>query len=62
MHSKDGKWVIVFNGCIYNYKELKNDLINKGKTFISNTDTEVIAEDFQCMAQNLLKSLMECLL
>lgn len=46
MHSKDGKWVIVFNGCIYNYKELKNDLINKGKTFISNTDTEVVVEGF----------------
>ena len=26
MHSKDGKWVIVFNGCIYNYKELKEEL------------------------------------
>ena len=23
MHSKDEKWVITFNGCIYNFKELK---------------------------------------
>ena len=30
MHSKDGKWVVVFNGCIYNFKELREELIEKG--------------------------------
>jgi asparagine synthase (glutamine-hydrolysing) len=44
MTSKDGKWVITFNGCIYNYLELKQELKAKGHEFISTTDTEVIVE------------------
>lgn len=44
MVSKDGQWVIVFNGCIYNFKELRKELIKKGHQFYSETDTEVICE------------------
>lgn len=44
MGSKDGVWVIVFNGCIYNFSELKHELKTKGHTFSSQTDTEVICE------------------
>jgi asparagine synthase (glutamine-hydrolysing) len=44
MSSKDGKWIIVFNGCIYNYLELKQELLAKGAEFYSTTDTEVISE------------------
>ena len=33
---------ITFNGEIYNFKELKNNLLKKGYTFNTNTDTEVI--------------------
>ncbi|MBL7901679.1 MAG: asparagine synthase (glutamine-hydrolyzing) [Bacteroidia bacterium] len=44
MHSKDGQWVITFNGCIYNYLELKKELESLGRTFISQSDTEVIVE------------------
>jgi asparagine synthase (glutamine-hydrolysing) len=44
MTSKDGNWVITFNGCIYNYLELKQELKAKGHEFISTTDTEVIVE------------------
>ena len=44
MHSKNGKWIVVFNGCIYNFKELRQELIEKGHTFKSETDTEVICE------------------
>ena len=44
MHSKDGKWAVIFNGCIYNFKELREELIQKGHMFQSETDTEVIAE------------------
>lgn len=44
MTSKDGNWVITFNGCIYNYLELKQELLAKGHSFVSTTDTEVIVE------------------
>ena len=44
MSSKDGNWVVVFNGCIYNFMELKQELKSKGHEFISTTDTEVISE------------------
>lgn len=44
MPSKSGEWVIVFNGCIYNFHELKLELQAKGHSFVSTGDTEVIAE------------------
>lgn len=37
-----GRYSIVFNGEIYNYRELKQTLLKKGYTFHSETDTEVI--------------------
>ncbi len=44
MMSKDGDWVISFNGCIYNFLELKQELRAKGYEFISSSDTEIISE------------------
>ena len=44
MPSHNGEWLIVFNGCIYNYLELKIDLRSKGHEFLSSSDTEVISE------------------
>lgn len=44
MTSKNGEWVVVFNGCIYNFLELKQELQAKGHAFVSTTDTEVIVE------------------
>src|ERR1044071_9822100 len=38
MFSKNGEWGVVFNGCIYNYQEIKNELKSKGHSFISTTD------------------------
>lgn len=40
------KYHIIFNGEIYNFKELKNDLISKGYSFETNSDTEVIGYSF----------------
>ena len=42
IYSADGKTVIVFNGEIYNYKILKDDLLKDGVTFTTSSDTEVI--------------------
>ena len=41
--NKDKTLVVVHNGIIENYLELKKDLISKGYEFISETDTEVVA-------------------
>ena len=42
--SMNGIVTLVHNGIIENYIELKNDLISKGYEFVSQTDTEVIAQ------------------
>lgn len=42
MLTDDGKTAIVFNGEIYNYLDLRKELIGKGYTFKSRTDTETI--------------------
>lgn len=44
MHSRNGDWTVVFNGCIYNFKELRQELEILGHHFFSNTDTEIITE------------------
>lgn len=43
---KNGEYVIVYNGEIYNYLELRNELIKEGYQFKSNTDTEVILASY----------------
>ena len=57
MSSKDGNWTIVFNGCIYNFSELKKELKTKGHTFISQTDTEVICEGLSEYGEVFFKKL-----
>lgn len=47
MHSKDKRYTIVYNGEIYNFLDIKNELIAKGYTFVSNTDTEVILHAYE---------------
>jgi len=42
MTNEDGTIWLVYNGEIYNFQELRNDLIKKGHTFRSTCDTEVI--------------------
>ncbi|MEM7664360.1 MAG: XrtA/PEP-CTERM system amidotransferase [Pseudomonadota bacterium] len=42
MHSSDGRAVIVFNGEIYNFRELRRELENGGAQFRTEGDTEVI--------------------
>jgi asparagine synthase (glutamine-hydrolysing) len=47
MYSEDKTKVIVFNGEIYNFRVLKNQLIEKGCVFVSNSDTEVILKLYE---------------
>lgn len=57
MASKNGEWIIIFNGCIYNYLELKQELKSKGHEFISTTDTEVITEGLSAYGAEFFEKL-----
>lgn len=46
MHYADGRYVITFNGEIYNYRGLREDLRSKGHQFHTDTDTEVLLAAF----------------
>ncbi len=47
MTSADGALTIAFNGEIYNYRELRSELVEKGARFRSDSDTEVILEAYR---------------
>ena len=47
METDDGKYVIVYNGEVYNFLELREDLKLSGYTFNTNSDTEVIIKGYQ---------------
>ncbi len=42
MHSRDGRYVITFNGEIYNFRALREELAARGYAFRSQSDTEVL--------------------
>ena len=46
MYSDDGNFVIIFNGEIYNYQEIRNDLESEGYTFKTKCDTEVLLNGY----------------
>ncbi len=46
MISSDGRYVLTFNGEIYNYRELRDELKSKGLQFKTDTDTEVLLAAF----------------
>ena len=58
MVTADGRYVIVFNGEIYNFAELRNELAAKGHVFISDhSDTEVLLHGFREWGAELPKRL-----
>ena len=57
MQSPDGRYVIVFNGEIYNFRELRAELSAEGVVFNSHTDTEVILKLYERLGVNCLPRL-----
>jgi asparagine synthase (glutamine-hydrolysing) len=57
MITQDGRYVLVFNGEIYNYRELRQRLEQDGEVFKSNSDTEVILLGYRKWGKNILKKL-----
>lgn len=57
IYNEDKTKVIVFNGEIYNYKELKKELEEKGYKFKTKTDTEVILHGYEEYKEEVLNKL-----
>lgn len=58
MASADGRFVITFNGEIYNYIELRSELIAKGHQFKTHSDTEVLINGYIEWGQELVNHLL----
>lgn len=57
MQSCDGRYVIVFNGEIYNFSELREQLEKEGCRFRTHSDTEVILEGYRCWGERVVERL-----
>ena len=57
IYNEAGNMLIFFNGEIYNYQEIKRELIAKGHTFKTNTDTEVILHGYEEYGTRILHKL-----
>lgn len=57
IYNEDKTLVLTFNGEIYNYKELKKVLIEKGHKFYTDTDSEVLIHGFEEWKEDLLPRL-----
>ncbi len=57
LFSNNKRYLIFFNGEIYNYKELKDSLITKGLIFTTNSDTEVVVNLYMLFGDKMLSML-----
>ena len=57
IYNEDKTKVILFNGEIYNYKEIKEDLLEKGHKFYTKTDTEVLIHGYEEYKEEILNKL-----
>ena len=57
MYNEDGTIVVTFNGEIYNYQDIKEELIKKGHIFQTDADTEVLVHGYEEYGTGLLQKL-----
>ncbi|AST93860.1 MULTISPECIES: asparagine synthase (glutamine-hydrolyzing) [Sutcliffiella] len=57
MYNEDNSCVLIFNGEIYNFQELREDLVEKGHQFVSHTDSEVLIHGYEEYGVNLVEKL-----
>ena len=57
IYNEDRTLVLTFNGEIYNYQDLRKELLEKGHKFYTNTDSEVLVHGFEEWKEGLLNRL-----
>lgn len=57
LFNETGDIVLIFNGEIYNYQTLKQDLLDKGHQFKTDTDSEVLIHSYEEYAEKMLNNL-----
>ena len=57
LRSADGNMTLVFNGEIYNYRKLRDELIALGHVFRTKSDTEVVMQAYQAWGEDCLRRL-----
>lgn len=54
LYNETGNLVLTFNGEIYNYKEIREDLVAKGHIFKTQTDSEVIVHGYEEYGKDMI--------
>jgi asparagine synthase (glutamine-hydrolysing) len=57
MISRDGRFILVYNGEIYNYRELRQDLQQQGERFHSTSDSEVVLHGYRRWGTDVVANL-----
>ncbi|WP_017380438.1 asparagine synthase (glutamine-hydrolyzing) [Paenisporosarcina sp. TG-14] len=57
LYNEDESCVLIFNGEIYNFMQLREELIAKGHVFVSHTDSEVLIHGYEEFGEKLVEKL-----